>query len=361
MKKIIAVILSAIMIFGITSVASSAYGIETYEVIFTEQDFPFGGDYSLYNYRQDYVGKYMGYEYGVDYWYTVTNMDGTTTDIKGIPYSVTVFEGDPLEFTISVADYVDHTTVRALAFPTGTPASELYDEVTGEPDSNFQIKKSAANTYAVRPTQDMTVCVSEFHLFNDCFNCKFPTSKYYTTNRVQYDDTGNDPWEKYTGFEWGNTKVVYENETMFFEVRIPIEPDHTYHYDTYQVYYTTGSGKDTVTTYLKTSEQNYSNNVNCVAHYETSQMPQDELEPMKEEWVDVYKIDNVDPTVQIKVVGTVTYTMSMLREFFQDFDLEELADFDWDSVDFSPIVEYITRILVLIMKILAGFGLNIGG
>lgn len=351
MKKITAILLSVLMVFSVVSIAAVAEDVQTYEVTFT--DLP----YDVAPYRSDYVGKYMGYEYGVDYWFTITNDDGTTTDIKGWPYSITVFEGDSLEFTVSVADYVEPSSVRMLAFPTGTATEDLYDDVTGEPYAQYYIAKSVGNTYGVRPQEDMTVCLSEFHLFNDCFMYDFPTSDYYTAKRVQYNADGTEPWEVYTDFEWGNTKVVYVNETFFFEVRIPMNDNaHTYHYDTYQVTYTTGSGNNADTVYLKSADQtDYNLNDNIVAHYET--YDEETGEPL--EWVDVYKVDNIQPDAQIKVRGTVTYTMAMLKQFFNDFDVENMDDMDWESIDFSPMVEYIARILALIMKILRGFGLSI--
>lgn len=352
MKKIVAVLLTVVMIFSAASTAAFAAAPQTYEVTFT--DLP----YDVAPFRTDYVGKYMGYEYGVDYWFTITNADGTTTDIKGWPYSITVFEGESLEFTVSVASYVEPSSVRMLAFPSNTATEDLYDEVTGEPYSQYYIAKSIGNTYGVRPQEDMTVCLSEYHLYNDCFLYNFSSSNYYTSQRVKFNEGATTPWDAYTDFEYGNTAVIYVNETLFFEVRIPMDDEaHTYHYDTYQVYYTLGSGSNAETFYLKTADQtDYTLNENIVAHYETVA---DEEEGTRAEWVDVYKIEHVQPNVKIAVRGTVTYTMAMLKEFFQDFDVTSMSDMDWDSVDFSPMVEYIARILTLIMKILAGFGLQI--
>lgn len=352
MKKIISVFLAVIMLFSVVSIAAYAETefdhVKVYEVIFT--DMP----YDAAPYRTDYVGRYMGYEYGVDYWFTITNSNGTTTDIKGWPYSISVFEGDSLEFTVSVADYVEPQSVKMLAYPTGTATENLYDEVTGEPYSRYFLNKSIGNTYGVRPTQDMTVCLSEFHLYNDCFRYNFPSTKYYSTKRLQYNAGAGTPEETYTDFPWGNTQVIYENETLFFEVRIPMDDAaHKYHYDTYQVYYTTTeiteSGYTDETVYLKTSDDiEPDENTNIVAHYETDT-----------DWVDIYRIENVDPSVKIKVTNVVTYTMSMLKEFLDEFDIANIDSIDWNSYDFAPMVKYIARIFTLIMKILKGFGINI--
>lgn len=111
MKKIISVILAMIMVFSIGSVA--AFAAETYEVVFTE--FP----YDIAPYRTDYVGQYEGYEYGTDYWFTIKNADGTTTDIKGYPYSLLVEAGKSIEFTVSVAEYIETSSVKMMAFPAG--------------------------------------------------------------------------------------------------------------------------------------------------------------------------------------------------------------------------------------------------
>lgn len=344
MKKIISVLLAVVMVFSIGSVA--AFAADTYEVVFA--DCP----YDISSFRTDYIGKYVGYEYGTDFWYTVTNEDGTTTDIKGFPYSITVKAGDAIEFTVSVADYVEPSSVRMLAYPTGTAAEALYEPVTGEPYVQYYIAASSANTYGLVPSQDMTVCISEYHLFNDCFLYEFPSSDFYTSNRLQYNAGAVNPWDMYTSFEWGNTKVIYVNETVFFEVRIPLDnSQYDYHYDTYQVYYTTGYGSDMETVYLKknASEKEGTEAIDeRVAHYET-----------ETEWVDVYAIPNADATMQLKIVNTVTYTLDMLAQFFEDFSVENIDDIDFESLDLSPMFEYIVKLLNLIVKILKGFGLDI--
>lgn len=343
MKKIIALLLAVVMVLSVGSIA--AFAADTYEIVFA--DCP----YDISSFRTDYIGKYVGYEYGTDYWYTVTNEDGTTTDIKGFPYSIEVKAGKALEFTVSVADYVEPSSVRMLAFPTGTAAAELYEPVTGEPYANFYVASSSANTYGLVPSQDMTVCISEWHLFNDCFLYEFPSSDFYTSNRLQYNEGKVNPWDVYTPFEWGNTKVVYVNETVFFEVRIPIDGQYDYHYETYQVYYTKGFGAEMETVYLKknASEKEGTEAIDDrVAHYETDT-----------EWVDIYAIPNADATMKIKVVNTVTYTLGMLAQFFEDFSIENLEDIDLESIDLSPMLEYILRLVNLLVKILNGFGLSV--
>lgn len=343
MKKIIAVLLAIVMVFSIGSVA--AFAAETYEIVFAE--FP----YDISSFRSDYIGKYVGYEYGTDYWFTITNEDGTTTDIKGFPYSVSVKSGKALEFTVSVADYVEPASVRILAYPTGLNAENLYEPVTGEPDARYYVASSSANTYGLVPSEDLTVCLSEWHLFNDCFLYDFPVSDFYTSERLQYNANAVNPWDMYTPFEWGNTKVIYENETIFFEVRMPIDGAYDYHYETYQVYYTTGFGPEQETTYLKknASEKEGTEAIDLrVAHYETD-----------DAWVDIYAIPNADPTMELKVVNTVTYTLGMLAQFFEDFSLENLEDIDLGSIDLSPMLEYILRLANLVVKLLNAFGLNI--
>lgn len=344
MKKIMSVIMSVVMLLSIGSVA--AFAAETYEVIFT--DYP----YDIAPYRSDYIGKYIGYHYGVDYWFTITNEDGTTTDIKGFPYSVEVKAGNSLEFTVSVADYIEPVSVKMMAFPTGTEVTDLYDSLTGEPYERFNISKSISNTYGIIPKEDMTVCLSEYHLFNDCFLYDFPSSEYYQTKRVQYVANAVNPWDMYTDFEWNNTKVIYEKETIFVQVTLPLDdPSHEYHYDNYQVYYTTGNGNEMVTTYLKkpASEKEGTEAIDLrVAHYET-----------EEDWVDIYAIPNADPTMQFKIAGTVTYTLPMIKQFFDDFSLENIDSLDLSTVDFAPMVEFVVRLLTLLVKLLAGFGIEL--
>ena len=88
MKKVLSLLMAIVMIFSIGAVAVSA--ADTYEITF--DDCP----YDIAPYRTDYIGKNMGYHYGIDYWFTITNPDGTTTDIKGFPYSVEVEAGKAL-------------------------------------------------------------------------------------------------------------------------------------------------------------------------------------------------------------------------------------------------------------------------
>lgn len=360
MKKFLSVLLAVIMLMSTMAIASSA--LQTYEVVF--DDFP----YDVAPFRSDYVGKEMGYHYGVDYWFAITNPDGTTTEIKGYPYSVTVYAGDTLEFTVLVADHVEPESVRVLAYPKNLAAEDIasLDIVNpdlsvepGEPNPEYYLKKNGAvshgvGTYGVKPTQDTTICISEYHLYNKAFLYTFRSSSYYTSARVRYNPLGATDAEKYVPFEAGRSEVIYENETLFFEVRIPLEeydPKHEYHYDSYQVYYTTGTGNNIETTYLKkaASEDGTSPAVNNrVAHYETDT-----------HYVDVFAIENVDPTVVIKVGGVVTYTMAMLGEFFKDFSLDNMENLDLSTIDMDPIVSFLSRLLTLIFKILRGFGLNV--
>lgn len=345
MKKFLSLLMAVVMLLSIGSVA--AFAAETFTVTF--EDCP----YDIAPYRTDYIGKFMGYHYGIDYWFTITNKDGTTTDIKGFPYSVDVKAGDSLEFTVSIADYVEPTSVRMMAFPTDENVADIYDNFTGAPLEKYSLKKSIGDTYGVIPTQDLTVCMSEYHLYNKCFLYNFPVSEYYEAKRVQYVPTAENVEDKYIDFEWGNTKVIYERETVYVMVSIPLDdPTVEYHYDNYQVYYTTGyGGDDFVTTYLKkpASEKEGTEAIDLrVAHYET-----------ETDWVDIYAVPNADPTMEFKVVNTVTYTLSMLKQFFEDFSLENLENLDLSSLDLGPMVEFIIRLLTMFVKILAGFGLEI--
>lgn len=354
MKKIISVILAVVMIFSVVSVA--AFAAETYEIVFSE--FP----YDISEFRNDYVGKYEGYEYGVDYWFTITNEDGTTTDIKGYPHSVEVEAGDVLEFVVNTADYVEPSSVKVMAFPVGTEKEEdFYNTISGEPSGNYYIKRSAAGTYAVKPNEDMTVCLSEFHLYNRAFLYDFPSSEYYTANRLFLTNPdATNPWDQYSYEDMGNTEVIFENETLFFEVRIPLDGKYDYHYDTYHVYYS-----------YKTIEEM----PDIVAKKQYIQRPASEKEGTPaidgyritrytdentNEQVDIFGIPNIPYGAQVKVANTVTYTIGMLDQFFQDFDLENLDSIDLGTVDLQPMLEFLLRLLNLIIKLLNGlFGLNI--
>ncbi len=373
MKKLISVILAVIMIFSVSSVFAFADNtdVETYEITFT--DLP----YDIAPFRDDFIADYMGYEYGTDYWFSVTNNKdgyitvngtqhpvsaGTSTDIKGDPVSITVEAGSTLEFSVSVADYIEAQTVRVIAFPTGTEAEELaeLDPLTtnllvnpGEPHEEYYLKKSSAGTYGIKPDQDLTICVSEYHLYNDCFLYDFPTSDYYTANRVLFcgddiDDTQRK--DAYKSVEWNNTKVVYENETLFFEVRMDLNSEYDLHYDTYQVYYMVDD-LGSIAGELSGTEKVYLEPVYSYIYTDE--------ESGVEEQVDIYAIENVSPYVIIKVTNTVTYTIDMLSELMSDFSLEDLSDIDLSSIDLSPMLELVLKIARLIVKMLNAFGLNV--
>ncbi|MBR3869467.1 MAG: hypothetical protein IKM66_09160 [Clostridia bacterium] len=342
MKKIISVILAVVMIFSIGSVA--AFAAETYEVVFTE--FP----YDVAPFRSDYVGKYEGYEYGVDYWFTITNEDGTTTDIKGYPHSVQVEAGKALEFVVNLADYIEPTSVKIMAFPEGAEKEEdFYNTITGEPNGDYYVKRTSIGTYGVKPTENMTVCLSEFHLYNKAFLFDFPVSEFYTANRLFLTDPdATNKWNQFSYEEMGNTEVIFMNETLFFEVRIPKDGKHKYNYETYHVYYTDGDSLLAQKHYLRmpASEKNGTEEIDeRYAHYETDT-----------EWVDIYAIPNIPEDAQVKVANTVTYTIAMLDQFLQDFDLTNL---DLSTVDLQPLLEYLLRLLNLLVKLLNSFGLNI--
>ncbi len=381
MKKVAAALLAVVMILCSLSIASYAADGGKCEVVFGEMD-EFIKGYDLGKYRNDYVGKYMGYEYGKDYRYVIKNEDGSTTDVKTVPYAYECPVNKPLEFYVSVADYIEPSSVRMLAFPTNAVISDAFDTVTGEPNISYQIKKTSQDMFAVRPTAEdadkgITVCLSEYHLFNDCFEYSFPTSDYYKVQRVQ-DTTGGyiyikdaqgnttttkiKPEDRFKPYDYGNKKVVYDNETLFFEVRIPLDNDkYEYHPDTYQVSYTRGKGDSQKTYNLKTSSQTEftplaegaDEKTGWVGRYIIDKTaPEDGIYP---EQVDIFRIDNVDSTVKIKVRGTVKYTVDMLSELFKNSDSSAFDDFDWDSADLSPVVEFIARVIVLISKVIAGF------
>lgn len=370
MKKIIAVLLTVIMSFGVVSVVAFAVDETTYEVTFA--DLP----YAIADYRDDYVADYMGYEYGVDYWYVVTHSKdasfttkdgeihyvaaGTKTEIKGDPVSITVEAGSAIEFTVEVADYIEAQSVRVIAFATGTDENEIAEldplspNLTvnpGEPYENYYIAKSSVGTYGVYPDKDITICVSEYHLYNDCFLYNFPTSDYYTANRVIYrgadlsEASIKDP-ASYETVEWGNTKVVYENETLYFEVRLDLDSEYDLHYDTYEVYYLVDE-LGAIVGEISGAEKVY---LEPIYRY---------IDNESNEQVDIYAIENVSKDVVIKVTNTVTYTISMLAELLSDFSLDTLGELDLSAIDMSPMLELLLRIVNLIVKMLNSFGLNV--
>lgn len=346
MKKFISVLLAVVMIFSIGSVA--AFAAETYEVVFTE--FP----YDVSPYRNDYVGKYEGYEYGVDYWFTITNADGTTTDIKGFPYSMQVDAGKVVEFVVNLADYIEPTSVKVMAFPKGTEnKDDFYNTVSGEPDGRYYVKSTSIGTYGVAPREDMTVCLSEFHLYNKAFLYEFPTSEYYKANRLFLTDPdATNIEDRFSYSDRDNTEVIYMNETVFFEVRLPLEDGKTkYNRDTYHVYYTDGNSLLAEKIYLKrpASEKDGTEEIDKkIGHYET-----------ETEWVDIYAVPNIPEDSEIKIANTVTYNISMLGEFLADFDLMNLDSIDLSTVDIEPMLGYILRLVNLVVKLLNSFGLNI--
>ena len=149
--------------------------------------------------------------------------------------------------------------------------------------------------------------------------------------------------------EMGNTEVVYQNETLFFEVRIPIDGAYKYNYDTYHVYYKEDSLL-AESVYLKrpASEEDGTPAINkAVASYET---------PDGTEFVEIFAIPNLPANVEIKIANVVTYNISMFAQFLSDFDLTNL---DLSTVDLEPVLAYVVRLLNLLVKLLNSFGLEI--
>ena len=142
------------------------------------------------------------------------------------------------------------------------------------------------------------------------------------------------------------------NETVFFEVRLPIEDGkHKYNRETYHVYYTDGDSLLAEKIYLRmpASEKNGTEEIDKrITHYET-----------ETEWVDIYAIPNMPEDAEIKIANTVTYNISMLGEFLADFDLMNLDSIDLSTVDIEPMLGYILRLVNLVVKLLNSFGLNI--
>ena len=368
MKKVIAVLLCVIMSFGVVSVAAVAAEDDAtyYDVTFA--DLP----YDIAPFRDDYVADYMGYEYGTDYWFVITNnrdgelvingeshsvAAGTTTEIKGAPSSIRVKAGETLEFAVRVADYVEPQSVKVIAYATGTSADDLTDldpyslqtEKPGQPYDQYYLAKSDVDTYGIKPDKNLTINVSEYHLYNDCFLYSFPTSDYYTANRLIYRGAdlseasirNKDSYEK---VEWDNTRVVYENETLYFEVRLSFNSEYDLHYDTYEVTYMVDELGSLVGE-ISGTEKVY---LEPIYHYETD-----------EEWVDVYAVENISPDGTIKITNTVTYTISMLAELLSDFSLDSLSEIDLSAIDMSPMLELLLRIVNLIVKMLNSFGLEV--
>lgn len=365
MKKIISLLLAVVMVFSVSSVFALAADETYYEVTF--EDLP----YDIAPFRDDFVAGYMGYKYGEDYWFTIRNSEdgyltingvkhpvaaGTLTDIKGAPVSISVKEGTTLEFSVTVADYVNPQTVRVIAFPTGTQAKDLaeLDPLSptltvnpGEPYEQFYIAKSKYDTYGIKPDKNLTVCLSEYHLYNEAFLYEFPVSDFYSASRVLFcgeniaDTQSEDSYKK---IEWNNTRVIYENETLFFEIRMDLNSEYELHYDTYEVYYMTDDLGSLIGS-LSGSEKYYIEPIYTYYTYDE--------ETGKEEQVDIYAIENVSPYVEIKVENTVTYTLDMLGQLISS------GDINLDSVDLSPMLDLIVRLAKLIVKMLNGFGLNI--
>lgn len=385
-SKIFSVILAVLMI--LTSLSVAAFAVDTtYTVTFEDENAIYDGLQG----RTDFIAQNQGYTLGKEYWFTVTNKDGTTTDVKE-PTSFTVNKGDYIEFTVTTAYYVEPQTVRVITFGTDdTTADDIFNtDTVGEPNAQYYIQPSSSKTYGILPEKNMTVCLSEFHLYNDCFLPTFVSSNYYTMKRVQentdeqitywYDD-GNGGYtsslsynetktliktdnRRFTDFNYGNTKVVYIGETILFEVSIPTnDAKHTYHLDSYQVYYlksqrdadgniikdsNNNAIQDKV--YLKTNEfTNEDTGVTqeAVAPYASYETPTNH--------VDVYKIENMDSTVKIKVVGVVTYNIGMIGEFIKSMSSGDINFDDLQNIDVDPIVLWFQKLISLITKIIAAF------
>ncbi len=389
-KKLLAVLLSVLMLLPVFGVA--AFAATTYTVTFKDlMDTVPGNDTFMGDGQQSFI-------LGEDYWFEIISVNGEKFEEPQIVKSQTDFSvnaGRYVEFTVgtksfpyvdqmSYMNYVQYivapTSVKVLAFNDADAARVFPDAGSAKADNTYFIPGSdeiyeEKTIYAVKPSADMTVGVSEFDMRRDCFLPKLPSSKYHSAARVQYNPAGSIQYgikgnnafvnytdytgagrdvdttvnTKYVPFDHDNTKVTYDGESIYVALRIPTnDASHTYNYDSYKMTVSYMKLDGTTDSYVLT--------------------PADKVDRFYENGdsqVDIYKIDGMRGEdyvtlrfMKVKVSGTVKFTFSMIRELLDGIANDEIALEDLGEMDIDPIVEWITRLVALIRKLLKGFGVG---
>lgn len=381
MKKLMAILMTLCLAIGMVSIATSSVAAASYVTIFfTDLDYATGyvtvNGTTYEHYRSDQPGQ-EGFTYGTDYWfgYITSDMEdageeeivlSTLAEMNAASGTIMVTSGGYIAITVYVADYVEDSTVRVLAYPTaetfgatgtGTDGNTYtyYDEETGIFNTSYIISQNSAGTYAVDcdgSTEQITISLDEYHLYNDGILYEFYSNDYFDVTRVYYDDYTN--LTDYSDYNYATgTLIVYYHSDIYFEVSIDEENIDSTNPDTYTVNLTLTDADGESTT--------------------------EELEPVYEtdyvtingEEVSLTRVycvpDFYSEAVSISITGIVDLTISMIPEFLEELmsSIESgsidsvVSSYTFMGMDFSGIVEFFQKILKLISNMLAAFGLDI--
>ena len=445
LKKSLAVFMSVIMLASFTALFSTSFAATSYNVTFKDLPYDIIAD-ATKPARTDWPALNQGYTLGVEYRFAFATPvddddDPSTADkimfvVEDGEVTKSVQSGKALEFKIAVKEYVAPSSVQVLAFPSTTNASDLYNHTTGEPKNDYIIQASNAvrdklvsdasiprvldsetgeykelegytlapgdlGIYAVLPTKNLTICVSEYHMYNHGFMLTLDDGADYTLDKYTYNpdgyfqyvyDDGNgnpifneeyissykyygvagidyirsdieDPssYYKLTKDTSYKTRMIYYGEPVYIGIEIPkTNAKKTYHHDTYTLSYSDTAGLFGVlpsqdTTVLKGEpvyneagtvviDNGYSDAF--VFTYETDHS-----------YVDIYKFD--------KLAGSPTFTAEGVSELDLS-DITGLFTGDTELSDLmgkgtSGIISFFKKLFNLIKKILSGLGVSLGG
>lgn len=444
-RKTLAIFMVVIMLSAFTALFSTSFAAASYNVTFKDLPYDIITDASKPA-RTDWPALNQGYTLGVEYRFAFAtpvddDNDPSTADkimfvVEDGEVTKSVQSGKALEFKIAVKEYVAPSSVQVLAFPSTTTASDLYNHTTGEPKSDYIIQSSNAvrdklvsdaniprvydsatgeytelegytlapgdlGIYAVLPTKNLTICVSEFHMYNHGFMLTLDDGADYTLAKYTYkpdgyfqyvydDGNGNpvfneeyissykfygvagvdyirsdieDPssYYKITKDTSYKTRMIYYGEPVYIGIEIPkTNAKKTYHHDTYTLSYSDTAGlfgmlpsQDTKVlkgepVYNETGTVVIDNGYSdaFVFTYETDHS-----------YVDIYKFD--------KLAGSPTFT----AEGVSELDLSDITGLftgdtslsDLTGKGMGNIIGFFKKLFNLIKKILSGLGVSLGG
>ncbi len=430
-KKIISLVLACVMAF--TCLGLMAFAGGTHKVTFTDvadlssSDFPNDSSYQKYklsDYRTDWAASLrpnsaeenQGYHLGSEYWYEVyVKTDEGTNGTIVASYEVnkkttiTVEEGQYIEFTIETADYIEPQTASALYFNpsdvqdnienklyyTKQDCADNYGTTTYTPgafNSKYTLAPAKDRTYAgIELNNDMIVCVNTFAMDNDKYIPNFPDNTNYSFKTVSYnpygyvyyavqDSSGNRSWMTKSEYEadpskgtvvttngdgfnsvenvtfpyLDSTEEQQKNSELFFSLTVPKNLD--YNYDSFQVYYIDyGEGSasdDKEKHYVKTETQTDSDN----GTYKYGEDQYLDKYETGSSYVYIFKINSGSKLVYIHITGLIKLSPSNISDTVKDVingdsDIKDVIS----GFDFENIINWFKKIWALIAKLIAAF------
>lgn len=331
MKKVISVVLAVIMMLSALSVL--AFAADTYTVTFTDMDY-------ATKYRDDQIGR-RGFTLGKDYYFTYTDASGNTVEVKTDGTQVKVPANRAFSCFVVLADYVEPTTLRVMAYPSSSSVSSLYDPIDGAPYGKYSVDKSSDSSFGIIVKEDMTISVSEYHLYNDGFLYSLKGNKYFNVTRLNDNGKGTIGDKNYEAVL--NERIIYWHQDLYFMVTLPSpesDTKHTYNYDTYTVTYTQklkgNVVKQEVLTPIWTSDDGLSK---------------------------IYCAEDCYNNVSISINGVVDFTFDMIKEVLddlknEDIDIENIGSMNFGAFDLTSLLAWFNSLMKLLRNLLAGFGVG---